>query len=70
MSKNKVVRELREMGLDELRKRLDEVSLELFQIKGASTSTHSIENPGRYRELKRTIARIKTLLRERGKLLT
>jgi large subunit ribosomal protein L29 len=59
-------RELRELGDDELRGRLEELTKERFNLRFRS-ATESIENPIRFRALRRDIARIKTVLRERGK---
>jgi large subunit ribosomal protein L29 len=59
-------RELRELGDDELRGRLEELTKERFNLRFRS-ATESIENPIRFRALRRDIARIKTVLRERGR---
>ena len=56
--------ELREMSEDNLRSRLDELTEERFRLRFRS-ATESIENPMRFRAIRREIARIHTILRER-----
>ena len=58
-------RELKAMSNEELKKRLSELRLELAKEKAAAYSGVA-KNPGRIREIRRTIARILTLLRQRG----
>lgn len=57
--------ELREMSLDDLTAKHDELVAERFNLRFRS-ATESIENPMRFRALRRDIARIKTVLRERA----
>lgn len=52
------------MSDEELLKSLDESKKELFDLRFAK-ATGSIENPMRIRELKKSIARILTVLKER-----
>ncbi len=56
-------RELREESPEELEQRLATVQAELFSLR-AQQATAQLENPMRMRELRREIARIKTVLRE------
>jgi large subunit ribosomal protein L29 len=56
--------ELREMSVDNLRSRLDELTEERFRLRFRS-ATESIENPMRFRAIRREIARIKTILKEK-----
>lgn len=58
------IKEVREKSSDELKKTLDEYKVELFDLRFAR-ATGSIENPMRIRELKKSIARILTVLNER-----
>ena len=58
------VKEVRDMSNEELLKSLDESKKELFDLRFAK-ATGSIENPTRIRELKKSIARILTVLKER-----
>jgi large subunit ribosomal protein L29 len=58
------IREIREKSSEDLKKTLDEMKVELFDLRFAR-ATGSIENPMRIRELKKSIARILTVLRER-----
>jgi large subunit ribosomal protein L29 len=55
--------ELREMSVDDLRSRLEELTEENFRLRFRS-ATESIENPMRFRAIRREIARINTILRE------
>ena len=54
----------REMTNEELNQKLNELKSELFNLR-FQLATGQLENPMRIREVKRDIARIKTILRER-----
>ena len=56
--------ELRELSLDELKAKLSELVEERFRLRFRS-ATESVENPMRFRSLRRDIARINTMLRAR-----
>ena len=58
------IKEIRDKSTDELKKTLDEFKVELFDLR-FQRATGSIENPMRIRELKKSIARILTVLKER-----
>ena len=58
------VKEIRDKSNDELLKTLDEFKKELFDLRFQS-ATGSIDNPMRIRELRKSIARILTVLKER-----
>jgi|DewCreStandDraft_2_1066082.scaffolds.fasta_scaffold01097_32 large subunit ribosomal protein L29 len=58
-------RELRELSVEELLKRLDQSLQELVNLRIQSAVGKS-SNPSRVREVRRTIARVKTILAERG----
>lgn len=58
--------ELREMSLEDLNSKLAELSEEQFRLRFRS-ATESIENPMRFRAIRRDIARIKTILKQRAK---
>jgi len=53
---------LHELSVDDLKAKLAELTEERFRLRFRS-ATESIENPMRFRHLRRDIARIKTLLR-------
>ena len=57
--------ELREKATDELEDQLRELTEERFRLRFRS-ATESIENPMRFRAIRRDIARIKTVLRQRA----
>jgi large subunit ribosomal protein L29 len=56
--------ELREMSVEDLTNRLGELTEEQFRLRFRS-ATESIENPMRFRAIRRDIARIKTVLKEK-----
>ena len=58
------VKEIRDESNDELLKTLDEFKKELFDLR-FQRATGSIDNPMRIRELRKSIARILTVLKER-----
>ena len=58
------IKEVREKSSEDLKKTLDEMKVELFDLRFAR-ATGSIENPMRIRELKKSIARILTVLHDR-----
>jgi large subunit ribosomal protein L29 len=57
--------DLRELSADELQARLAELTEERFRLRFRSAS-ESIDNPMRFRTLRRDIARILTVLRARA----
>lgn len=56
--------ELHELSVDDLKAKLAELTEERFRLRFRS-ATESIENPMRFRSLRRDIARIQTILRAR-----
>ena len=58
------VKEIRDKSNDELLKTVDEFKKELFDLR-FQRATGSIDNPMRIRELRKSIARILTVLKER-----
>ena len=60
------IKEIRDLSQDELLKTLDESRKELFDLK-FEKATGTVENPMRIRELRKTIARILTVLKENEK---
>jgi large subunit ribosomal protein L29 len=59
--------ELREMSLEDLESKLNELTEERFRLRFRS-ATESIENPMRFRAIRRDIARIKTILEEKSRV--
>jgi large subunit ribosomal protein L29 len=60
------VAEMRDKSVDELQIREKELAEQLFKLR-FQRATGRIENPMKIREVKREIARIKTLLGERSR---
>ena len=56
------INELQELSVDDLKAKLAELGEERFRLRFRS-ATEAIENPMRFRHLRRDIARIQTLLR-------
>jgi large subunit ribosomal protein L29 len=57
-------KDIRERSLDELEKELGELKSELFKLR-FQHATNQLENPMKLKDVKKSIARIKTVLRER-----
>ena len=57
--------ELRELSSEELEAKLHELTEERFRLRFRS-ATEAIENPMRFRAIRRDVARIRTVLRERA----
>ena len=57
--------QVREMGVDELRVREKELDDQLFRMR-IQKSMGQLETPTRVRDLRRDLARIKTVLREKA----
>jgi len=56
--------EIRKMKPDERRKQLDDLIAQLLRERAIVSAGGAPENPGRSRELRRTIARIHTIVKE------
>jgi large subunit ribosomal protein L29 len=61
--KAKELKELRENGPQDLLAKLDDLKGELFNLR-FQLATGQLENPMRIKEVKKSIAQIKTILRE------
>ena len=55
-------KELRTMDKKDVEKKMGELRLELAKERAAAFVGGSVKNPGRIREMKRTLARINTIL--------
>ena len=56
--------QIREMSREDQEKRLEEFRTELSKVNTMIKAGGSIENPGRVKALKKTIARVLTVMRE------
>lgn len=56
--------EIRELTNEQILKKIDEYKEELFNLR-FSKATGNLEKPSRIRELRKLVARMKTILRER-----
>ncbi|MBQ3334070.1 MAG: 50S ribosomal protein L29 [Eubacteriaceae bacterium] len=62
---NKQMKELRDLSVAELEKKSADLKEELFNLR-FQHATGQLENPIRIREVKRTYARVRTILTERA----
>jgi len=58
-------KEVREMSIEQLKQQLISKEEELFNLK-IQLSTKQLENPMKIREARRNVARLKTILKEKG----
>ena len=58
------VKEIRELSTEEINKKLVETKEELFNLR-FQQATCTLEKPSRIRDLRHTVARMKTVLKER-----
>ena len=59
------VEEIRELGVDELRTREKELDDQLFRLR-IQKSMGQLEAPAKVRDVRRDLARVKTILREKS----
>ena len=55
--------DIRELSIEEKQRKVDELKGELFNLR-FQNEIGQLENPGRMKQIKRDIARIKTIIRE------
>jgi large subunit ribosomal protein L29 len=58
------VDEIRNMNVTERQEELDKLKMELIRERAVASAGGAPENPGRIKEIRRTIARIKTIQKE------
>ena len=58
------VKEIRELSTEDINKKLVEAKQELFNLR-FQQATGTLEKPSRIRDLRHTVARMKTVLKER-----
>ncbi len=61
---NMKVKEIRELSTEEINAKIKETKEELFNLR-FQQATGNLEKPSRIRELRHTVARMKTVLKER-----
>ena len=59
--------EIRKMNNDERQEELDKILMELLRERAIASAGGAPESPGKMKEIKRTIARIKTIQTEKIK---
>jgi large subunit ribosomal protein L29 len=60
-------KEIRDMAEEDIQKKLDELRAEYASNISKSAAAGVYENPGKIKELKRTIARVMTIMNEKQK---
>jgi large subunit ribosomal protein L29 len=63
------IKDVRRMSDEDLNRKLNELRLELLKEMGSVRMGRAVKNPGRIRELRRAIARILTVKRERTQMV-
>ena len=58
------VKKIRELSTEDIIKKIEENKAELFNLR-FSQATGNLEKPSRIRELRKEVARMKTIIRER-----
>ena len=58
------VKKIRELSTEDIIKKIEENKAELFNLR-FSQATGNLEKPSRIRELRKEVARMKTILKER-----
>ena len=64
MMKAKEIKEIRGLSVEELDKKLNELKKDLFMLR-MQHATNQLDNPLRIAAVKKDIARIKTIIREK-----
>ena len=64
MKVNEVVKEYRKLTVEDLKSKITESKKELFDLR-LKQSTGALEKPSRIHELRKNIARMNTILREK-----
>lgn len=59
------VDEIRSMSVEEMVEKLKELRAELARARATAAAGGSLENPARIRELKRAVARVLTIIKEK-----
>lgn len=59
--------EIRKMNTNERQEELDKILMELIRERAIASAGGAPESPGKMKEIKRTIARIKTIQTEKNK---
>ncbi len=59
-------KELKTMGPKELQAKLGELRRELLSARAKMASTKIADNPGKFKQIRKTIARIMTIAGEKG----
>ncbi len=64
MKSTEVTKSLRKMSIEEIEKKIDDLKEELFNLKFQAALGNN-EKPSRQREIKKNIARMKTVITEK-----
>jgi len=58
------INEIRDLTTEEITRKIDEIKEEIFNLR-LEQATGNLEKPSRINDLRKTVARMKTVLRER-----
>ena len=64
MMKAKEIKEIRGLSVEDLNKKLDELKKDLFMLR-MQHATNQLDNPMKIAAVKKDIARVKTIIREK-----
>ncbi|MFH7880934.1 MAG: 50S ribosomal protein L29 [Candidatus Aenigmatarchaeota archaeon] len=67
MKRNEFLKKIREEDLEQLKKRLNDLRLELMKERGFVASGRPVKNTSKIRNLRKNIARILTIIGGRAK---
>ncbi len=59
------IKEIRAKNKEELDKKLEELNSELIKLNAQSATGTQLKSPGQIKQIKKTVARIKTVLKEK-----
>ncbi len=59
------INEIKDMGKEDLDRRLDELKKELMKVNAQRATKSSMKNPGQLKSIKKTIARLLTIKKQK-----
>jgi large subunit ribosomal protein L29 len=63
---SKITKEIRELSLEELKAREKESRKELLKLNAQVSTGTGTSSPGKLKQLKKNVARIKTIMKQKG----
>ena len=62
------IKDVKAMSAIEREKKVGDLSAELFKIQSSTAMGGSVQNPSKIRQIRRSIARLKTVMRENNEI--